>query len=68
MIGLLKPFCIPQSKENIIMFGSQKNFLKAVSLFCLGFSVSYAWGFNHLDVNPNLFRIRALKVKFYKTE
>jgi len=50
------------------MFGSRKNFLKAVSLFCLGFSVSYALGFNHLKVNPNLFRIIALEVKFYKTE
>jgi hypothetical protein len=45
-----------------------KKILSAFLLFSLGFSVSYALGFNYLYVNPKLFRIRTLKVGFYKTE
>ena len=50
------------------MFVRREKFLKAVSLFSLGFSVFYALGFNYLCVNPKLFSIRTLKVRSYKTE
>lgn len=50
------------------MFGRWIKSLNAILWFSLGFSVSYALGFNYLGVNPKLFRIRTLLVTSYKTE
>lgn len=50
------------------MLNRWKKFLKTVLFYSLGFSVSYAFGFDYLSVNPNLFRIRTLKVTSFKTE
>ena len=50
------------------MLGRWKKFPKAALVLSLGFSVSFTLGFNYLGVNPKLFRIRTLKVGYYKTE